>query len=150
MASEWEPILKDVISEVLETMFFAMVEFEGYGDEGDPMEYQSEVHLYSLNGRIVISLQVTSEFARMITADFMGIEQCQLKDDDIEDSLKELANMVGGGYHARVNDANWQLGIPVASRIDSGVREIPESATRLDFGFLGQPVGSAFLVRLPA
>ena len=28
MVLEWEPVLKDVISEVLETMFFAMVDFE--------------------------------------------------------------------------------------------------------------------------
>ena len=48
------------------------------------------------DGRIVISLQVSEEFARMITANFLGIGEDQVKDDDIEDSMKELANMVGG------------------------------------------------------
>ncbi len=73
MASEWEPVLKDVISEVLETMFFAMVDFEECGHIDQSFEYGSEIDLCNHEGRIVISLQVSEEFARMITADFLGV-----------------------------------------------------------------------------
>ncbi len=149
MASEWEQVMRDVISEVLETMFFAMVEFEQFEPGNRPFDYESEIHLLNHQGRIVISLQVSEEFARMITADFLGIRQDQVKDDDIEDSMEELANMAGGGYHARINDGNWQLGIPRAWKIDPGAPDTAKAEARLDFGFLGQSAGSAYLVHLP-
>ena len=85
--------------------------FEECGPE-QSFDYESEIHLLNHEGRIAISLRVSEEFARMITANFLGIEENQVNDDDLEDSLKELANMVGGGYHAHINDAGWQLGIP--------------------------------------
>jgi len=105
MGSEWEQVLKEVISEVLETMFYAMVEFEQSATGNHPFDFESEILLTNSDGKIVISLQVSEEFARMTTADFLGIGQDQIKDDDIEDSMKELANMVGGLYHARIDDA---------------------------------------------
>ena len=100
MALEWEQVLKDVISEVLETMFFAMVDFEECGPV-QSFDYESEIHLLNHKGSIAITLRVSKEFATMLTADFLGIEEHQVNDDDLEDSLKELANMVGGGYHAQ-------------------------------------------------
>ena len=82
MALEWEQVLRDVISEVLETMFFAMVDFEEGGGAGRSFDYESEIHLLNHEGRIAISLRVSEEFARMITANFLGIEENQVKDDD--------------------------------------------------------------------
>ena len=112
MVLEWEQVLKDVISEVLETMFFSMVEFQECGPADRSFDYESEIELLNHDGRMVISLRVSEEFARMITASFLGIEENQVKDDDLVDSLKELANMVGGGYHAQIDDVGRQLGIP--------------------------------------
>jgi hypothetical protein len=143
-------VLKDVISEVLETMFFAVVEFEQYESGNHPFDYESEIRLHNHDGEIVISLKVSEEFARMITADFLGIEQDQIKDDDIEDCMKELANMVGGGYHAKINDVHWRLGIPKAWRIGQDVRDTVEATAGLEFGFFGQSAGSIHFVRLPA
>jgi len=149
MGSEWEQVLKEVISEVLETMFFAVVEFEQGEASNHPFDYESEILLFNHEGKIVISLQVSEEFARMTTADFLGIGQDQVKDDDIEDSMKELANMIGGGYHARIDDAKWELGIPMARKIGPGVPDTAKNVAGLGFGFFGQPAGSAHLVRLP-
>ncbi len=73
MAQEWEQVLGDVISEVLETMFFAMVEFEECGP-GRPFDYESQIRLINHKGRIVISLRVSEEFVRMITANFLRID----------------------------------------------------------------------------
>jgi hypothetical protein len=147
MASEWEQVLKDVISEVLETMFYSMVEFEQFEPPDHPFDYKSEIDLLNHEGRVVISLQVSEGFARMITADFLGIGENQVKEDDIEDSMKELANMVGGGYHARINDPNWQLGIPMAWKIEPGAPDTHKDAPGLGFGFLGQAAGLAQLIR---
>jgi len=136
-----------VISEVLETMFYAMVDFEQFEPWDHPFDYKSEIHLSNHEGRIVVSLQISEEFARMITADFLGIRQDQVKEDDIEDCMKELANMVGGGYHARINDTTWQLGIPRAWKIEPGAPDTDKDAAGLGFGFMGQSAGLARLIR---
>jgi CheY-specific phosphatase CheX len=148
MASEWEPVLKDVISEVLETMFFTTVEFEQCGQMDHPFEYISEIDLFSHEGRTVISMLISEEFAATITADFLGIRLDQVKEDDVEDCIKELANMTGGGYHARINDADWQLGIPRAWKIAPGDRDPAKAAAGLGFSCLGQSAGSVFLLHL--
>ncbi|SPF43730.1 hypothetical protein SBDP1_470016 [Syntrophobacter sp. SbD1] len=149
MALEWEQTLKDVISEVLETMFFAMVEFGESGGRELPFEYESEIHLLNHKGRICISLRVSEEFARMITANFLGVEENQVDDDDLKDSLKELANMVGGGYHALKNDAEWRLGIPGVWRIGPEYMSMNQCVPPLDFAFFGEPAGSAVLNYVP-
>ena len=148
MALEWEQVLRDVISEVLEAMFFAMVDFE----EGGPVrsfDYESEIHLLNHKGRIAISLRVSEEFARMLTANFLGIEENQVKDDDLEDSLKELANMVGGGYHARINHPDWQLGIPRVWKIGVEGVDTTQASAGVGFAFFGEPAGSAVVNDLP-
>ena len=112
-------------------------------------DYESEIQLLNHKGRIAISLQVSEEFARMITADFLGIEEHQVKDEDLEDSMKELANMVGGGYHARINDADWQLGIPRVWKIGVDEVDTTQATAGLGFAFFGEPAGSAVLNYLP-
>ncbi len=148
MALEWEPVLREVISEVLEAMFFAMVDFEESGP-GRPFDYESEIDLLNHKGRIAISLRVSEEFARMLTANFLGIEEHQVNDDDLEDSLKELANMVGGGYHALINDQDWQLGIPRVWKIGVEGADTTQAPAGLAFAFFGESAGSAVVNYLP-
>ena len=145
MVLESEPMLKDVISEILETMFFAMVEFQDCGRGDRCFDYESEIELQNHEGRIAISLQLSEGFARMITAGFLGIEENQVKDEDLRDSVKELVNMIGGGYHARINDAAWKLGIPRVWKIGSDPTHRAQAAVRLDFSFFEEPAGSAAL-----
>jgi hypothetical protein len=148
MALEWEQVLRDVISEVLEAMFFAMVDFEECGPVR-PFDYESEIHLVNHKGCIAISLRVSEEFARMLTANFLGIEEHQVNDDDLEDSLKELANMVGGGYHAHINDPDWQLGIPKVWKIGVEGVDTTQAPAGLGFAFFGESAGSAVVNYLP-
>jgi hypothetical protein len=143
MAFEQEQMLKDVISEVLETMFFAMVDFGEYGPGDGSFDYESEISLLNHTERIAISLQVSEEFARMITANFLGIEEDQVNDDDLCDSLKELANMVGGGYHARINNTGWHLGIPRSWKIGPESMDTTHAEEGLVFAMFGEPAGSA-------
>ncbi len=143
MVFKQEQVLKDVISEVLETMFFAMVDFEECGPEEVSFDYESEIDLLNHSGRIAISLRVSEEFARMITANFLGVDEQQVDDDDLSDSLKELANMVGGGYHAKINHMGWQLGIPRAWKIEPEKRDKTESPEGVVFAMFGEPAGSA-------
>ncbi len=106
--------------------------------------------LLNHKGRIAISLRVSEEFARMITANFLGIEEDQVDDDDLEDSLKELTNMIAGGYHAHINDVDWQLGIPRARKIGPEEMDTAQAAAGLGFAFFGEPAGSALVNYLPA
>jgi hypothetical protein len=142
-------VLKDVISEILETMFFAMVEFKDCGREDRCFDYESEIELQNHEGRIAISLQLSEEFTRMITAGFLGVEENQVKDEDLQDSMKELVNMIGGGYSARINDAAWKLGIPRFRKIGPDPTRRAQAAVRLVLSYLEEPVGSAVLSYLP-
>jgi hypothetical protein len=149
MTLEWEPVLKDVISEVLETMFFAMVDFEDVESADQHFDYESEIDLVNHNGRMEIHLRVSEAFAKMITANLLGIEEDQVNDDFLEDSLRELANMVGGGYHARMNSTEWQLRIPKACKIAPEGKESSPTADVLRFGSFGEPAGAASLQYVP-
>jgi len=149
MALESEQVLRDVISEVLESMFFAMVEFEECESGDGSFDYASEIHLTNHKGHIAICLRVSEEFARMITANFLGIEETQVSEDDLKDSLKELANMVGGGYHARTNNEDRHLGIPSVWKMGCEGMDKTLADAGFGFAFCGQPAGSAVLSYLP-
>jgi hypothetical protein len=139
-------VLKDVISEVIETMFFSVVEFQDCERVDRSFDFESEIELQNHDGRIFISLQLSEEFARMITAGFLGIEEHQVKDEDLLDTIKELTNMVGGGYHARIDDVGWQLGIPAVWKAGaSNGTQAAQGTVRLDFSFFEEPAGSAAL-----
>ena len=88
MMEKWEPVLQDVISEVLETMFFAMVDFEDEDGSDESFDYASQICLFNHTGRMEISLSMRRGFAKMITANFLGINEDQVGEDDIQDSLK--------------------------------------------------------------
>lgn len=150
MTVQWEPALKGVISEVLETMFFSVVDFEEEASEILPSDYESEICLMGEKGRMKISLYLCRPFAKMITANLLGVDESQVGEEDILDCLKEFTNMVGGGYHAHLQDLRWQLGIPSASRIDrNGQTGIQEETKGLRFSFFDDPAGSAVLDCMP-
>ena len=112
-------------------------------------DYESEVELVNHEGRLDISLQLSEEFARMITASFLGVEEDQVQEEDLRDSMKELVNMVAGGYHARMDYADWRLGIPRVRKIDPDRPHSDRAAARIDFSFFEEPAGSAVLSYLP-
>jgi len=150
MTTQWEPVLKDVISEVLETMFFAMVDFEDGDSGGESFDYESRICLFNHTGRMEISLNVSGGFARMITANFLGINEDQVGEEDIQDSLKEFTNMVGGGYHVRTSNTDYELGIPKAWKVtDRENATVRNEEAGMHFGCFGEPVGLALLQYLP-
>ncbi len=131
-------------------MFFAMVEFQDCGREDRCFDYESEIELLKHEGRIAISLQLSEEFTRTITAGFLGIEENLVKDEDLRDSMKELVNMIGGGYLARINDAAWKLGIPRVWKIGPDPTDRAQAAVRFGLSFLEERVGTAVLRYLPS
>lgn len=110
-----EPLtaMKDAISDVLETMFFVMVDFEG-DPMSDPFYYcESHIALYGEKStQMSIHVRIVESFAKVITANFLGKAEDDIVSEDIEDTVKELTNMIGGNYIART-DRRWRLGIPM-------------------------------------
>lgn len=152
MAFLSEEVLRDVISEVFETMFFAEVDFEECEGGGRVFEYRSQTRLENHDGCIVLTMQISEKFARMITANLLGIEEAranEIDEEELVDSLGELANMVAGGCHAHANDPDWKLGIPRAWRTGSGKDDPTGIDCGLGFTFSGEPAGSAALECVP-
>jgi hypothetical protein len=130
-------------------MFFTIVDFEEGAPEDQPFDYESEIDLANDQGRIVISFRANKQFARTLTANFLGIEEDAVNENDLEDSVQELTNMVGGGYHSRMHDGHWQLGIPIVRT--AGIE--PPNKTRatagLRFATFGKSAGSVMINYLP-
>jgi CheY-specific phosphatase CheX len=122
-----------------------MVDFGEDESCESPIGYGSEIDLEGRQERVSISLRVSEEFARMITANFLGMQEDQISEDDLKDSLMELANMVGGGYQARISDRCRQLGIPRISALETEGTDDTQSVAALNFAYFGEPAGSAFL-----
>ncbi len=145
LLNDWKIALKDVISEVLETMFFTVVDFDGES-AAVPLRYESEIAIFDSNGRIGISLYVTGQFAAMITANLLGVDEKGIGVADIEDALKEFTNMIGGNYHARMKNSDWSLGIPRAWELDPTEQEpMTTGSTGLCFGCFGENAGCVSL-----
>ena len=114
MSLERRSAMKDAISEVLETMFFVVVEFEGdTPSTTEAFSCQSRIRLF---GKAATStdliFRITEGFARTLTANFLGKPEDEVLMADMEDTLKETANMVGGNFISRKIDGKWRLGIP--------------------------------------
>lgn len=138
MSFEWQAAMRDAISEVLETMFFVSVDFETENASALVCEHQSSISLNCMGRRMDIAFEVSDSFAKLITANLLGMDEEAVTHDDMEDTMKELANMVVGNYQSRLGGGTWELGIPSTGRPESGAesREVG-----LIFGFLGEPSG---------
>jgi CheY-specific phosphatase CheX len=113
------------ISEVMETMFFTIVET----GEAPPEEWhflcQSSISLTSSEHRLELIFKATESFARSITANLLAQGEDEVSPEQMEDTLKEVANMIGGNFVARVEEADLRLGIP---RFESLSGESPRTA----------------------
>jgi len=116
MQPQLQKMMKDAISSVLETMFFLAPAY----DEGESLQsFQREPFFLessiTITGKVQLLrflFRVTRNFASTMTANFLGVGQEEVAVEEMEDTLKELANMVGGACLARLPSDNWGLGIP--------------------------------------
>jgi len=144
-------MMRDAISNVLETMFFLIPGFVE-NEKMQALKSQSFV----LESNIIIdgpaeSLKliflVTRGFASMLTANFLGVGEGEVTVDQMEDTLKEFANMVGGDLLARLPSSNAQLGIPQLkqAQTDPGARaELSPCSVLLSFD--EEPMAAVHLV----
>jgi hypothetical protein len=108
--------MRDAISNVLETMFFLVPGFEEIQSteayQQRPFFLESSITMASEIQNLRLLFRVTRDFVTLITANFLGVGQEEVSIEEMEDTLKELANMVGGDCLARLPSNSWKLGIP--------------------------------------
>jgi len=110
--------LKQAISNVLELMFFVSVQV---------MEDENPSSEKPLNGQPCIGatlafsgplsgsyyLLIPQEMARVITANFLGLDDDEVTGNQAQDTVKEALNMIGGHMLSLTEEPdNFQLGIP--------------------------------------
>lgn len=110
--------LKQAISNVLELMFFVSVQV---------MEDENPSSEKPLNGQPCIGatlafsgplsgsyyLLIPQEMARVITANFLGLDDDEVTGNQAQDTVKEALNMIGGHMLSLAENPDaFQLGIP--------------------------------------
>lgn len=138
MTYHWHQPMKNAISEVLETMFFVLIDFVTQLPDDVAYPCASRIRIHEGSREEWISFRVSESFARMLTANFLGKREVEVTREEMEDVMKELANMTGGNYVSRKQGENWQLGIPRSEDVKYGA-EVPASALLLEN--LGESVG---------
>lgn len=139
---QWQQKMKDVISELLETMFFISVDF-GSQHAGTVYCLESQICLARDMRCVGIHLRLTESFARAAAANFLGIDEEGVEWHDIEDVAKEMTNMIGGSYMLQMEGDRWSLGIPSAIRLTDGADD--QVADGLPILYLDEAVGLIFL-----
>lgn len=134
--------MRAAISEVLETMFYVSVDFEDEAASSLVCVHQSSVSLNGEGRRLDISFEVSDGFARLITANLLGMDEGAVTADDMEDTMKELANMVVGDFQTRLVNGVWEMGIPATGVPGRGGKG---REAGLIFGLLGEPSGVVIL-----
>ncbi|MGC8719164.1 MAG: chemotaxis protein CheX [Thermodesulforhabdaceae bacterium] len=110
----WVELTKEAISNILEKMFYTIIEFESSGDSSDwenAKKITSHIKLSGKEGSVIIIITISEPSAFQLAADFTGVVVEKVKMADVEDCLKELANMVGG-YCINVVKGQYSLGLP--------------------------------------
>lgn len=139
MHKECHSAMKDAISEVFETMFFVMVDFPADALEIEKDWCESRIGLYREKVRQQeIAFRFHKDFARMLTANLLSKREDGVAEDELEDAMKELANMVGGSYLSRLHQDAWELGIP---HLLSPGKETDEGLRQLSVSYFGAPAG---------
>lgn len=142
-----EQLIRNAISEVLEAMFFVSVDFsEPTQIRASSFPCCSSIQLRCDTECVEIGIAVTEAFGKMIAANFLGIEETLVKSEELEDVLKELANMSGGNYLSRTDSGSWELGIPSSRKLsessDTFLRGSPMDT-------MGEPAGLVFIEITP-
>jgi CheY-specific phosphatase CheX len=134
-------MMKDAIFNVLETMFFQVVQF--VEDVGIEEWFEGEQKLIGaaldfegpFSGSFFFF--VSADKASKITADFLGLEMEEVDENQREDTVKEALNMIGGNMLSRSEEMDgFRLGIPKVIQTTSLTRhqldEFDEAAILID------------------
>ena len=146
--------MRTSISEVLEKMFFLPLDFSEAETPGelweDPGAADLMVVRMSFSGPFSGSLifLIPRKLGVDMTADFMGIERDAVPAEHVEQTAKEILNMIAGSTFGRLDDqAVFELGIPETTPAETALRELSSRGAYLFHGVdtLESRIGLALL-----
>jgi len=125
--------MKNSISSVLETMFFLSLDFsddidilELWDTGKDPVIAAKLSFSGPLSGYAVFCIPKKS--ALSITADFMGKDEQEISDDQINETVKEIINMIIGNTFSMYDpDVVFDLGVPELVGFHDSIKGLPDS-----------------------
>ena len=111
---DMKEIMRAAIFDVVEKMFYVFL--EPVGDEYSDYAMEAAVQ-FKGDVRGEISILVSEALAENMVRNFLGLAEGQMTGDDIEDCVKEVANMVCGNFLGRLDHTKvFDLSIPSFSR----------------------------------
>lgn len=138
MEMETRLAMMKAISDVLETMFFVSVDFAEWHPLPHANYCDSKILIYNEKQSIDIRFRLEPAFAKMATANFLGLDEEQVQTDDIADVMRELANIVGGDFLGRIKGDGLQLGIPSFEPFEGEMDTVP---SKLQLSSMGDFAG---------
>lgn len=138
MNTSWRQAMKMAISDVLETMFFVMIDFTAPAEAVRDFRFHSSIDLCNDVQRVEVTFRVAESFARMITANFLAKREEEVLDEEMEDVMRELANMVCGNTMSRIDSVGWSLGIPTLEPREGVSGQVAEG---MPLWYMGESVG---------
>lgn len=138
MAMEPRLAMMKAISEVLETMFFVSVDVADWDPPPNTVYRDSKIQIFNHAKAIELRFRLAADFARMAAANFLGIDEEEIQEEDLDDVMRELANMVGGNFLDRLDEDGFHLGIPSFEAYEG---EMEAVSSRVQLAFMGDFAG---------
>lgn len=121
-------IMKGAIFNVLETMFFQMVQLVEDSRPAEWLEGEPDLIGAKLDFEGPFSgtffFFVPANKASRITADFLGLDEDEVDEQQRADTVKEALNMIGGNMLSQLEEnSGFHLGIPQIVQTTSSARQ---------------------------
>jgi chemotaxis protein CheY-P-specific phosphatase CheC len=129
--------MKNSISSVLETMFFLSLDF--FHNDGDIRELWTMGKDPILAAKLSFSSPLSGyaifcipkKLALSITANFLGKDEEDISDDQINGTVKEIINMIIGNTFSMYDpDVVFDLGVPELVAFNDFLKELSDSEKR--------------------
>ena len=123
--------MRTSISEVLEKMFFLPLDFSEAETPGELWEDPGAAELMAVrlsfggpfSGTLIFL--IPRKLGVDMTADFMGIDRDAVPAEHVDQTAKEILNMIAGSTFGLLDDqAVFELGIPETTSAETALREL--------------------------
>jgi len=118
MSGRLQEILKDVTSDILETMFFVVPEpWSSQDTQGEDLRFDIR-GVVALGGStpLWLNLFVPMAMARRLAGNFLGLEESRPDADSLLDTTREILNMIAGNLVTELEaESGLELGLPEVS-----------------------------------
>ncbi|MEW6220756.1 MAG: chemotaxis protein CheX [Thermodesulfobacteriota bacterium] len=128
MDNRMRNLLSETAAQVFETMYYIFFSrlhsLPADLDWATRHRYVKAVVSFTGKGGGALTLFMPVPLARMVTTNFLGIDRSEVSEQQIQDTCREAANMVGGGFLGQIDpEGEYVLGIPVVTPVADILQE---------------------------